>query len=57
MASEKMSVNFNKNLCFGCILSEYVSESRSINPFNRFLTIYFATSLGKQQVIVSHPDM
>jgi hypothetical protein len=38
---QKTSDNFNKNLCFGTILSDYTSESRSINPFNRFRTIYW----------------
>ena len=53
----KTSDNFNKNLCFDTILSEHESESRSINPFNRFPTIYFVTSTGEQQIIVILPDM
>ena len=28
-------------------LSEHAIESRSINPFNRFWTIYFVTSTGE----------
>ena len=43
--------------CFNTILSEHASESRSINPFNRFRTIYFVTSTGEQQIIVILPDM
>jgi hypothetical protein len=46
--NKKTSNNFNKNLCFGTILSEHVSESRSINPFNLFRTIYIVTSTGEQ---------
>jgi hypothetical protein len=41
---QKTSDNLNKNLCFGTILSEHVSESRSINPFNQFQPIYFVSS-------------
>ena len=52
-----MSDNLNKNLCFGTILLEHINESRSINTFNRFWTIYFVTSTGEQQIIVSRPDM
>jgi hypothetical protein len=50
--------NLNENLSFGTILlSEQVSESCSINIFNQFLTSYFVTSTGKQQIIISHRDM
>ena len=54
---QKTSVNSNNSLCFGTILSEHVSESRSINPFNRIWTIYFVTSTGEQQIIVCRPDV
>jgi hypothetical protein len=39
--NKNTSDNLNKSLYFGSILSEHTSESRSINPFNRFRTIYF----------------
>jgi hypothetical protein len=45
---KKPSDNFNKNLSFRTILSEHASESRSINSFNRFRTIYNVTSTGEQ---------
>ena len=50
--------NLKENLSFGTfLLSEQVSESCSINIFNQFLTSYFVTSTGKQQIIISHRDM